>query len=169
MAYELISTVQVGSGGASTIEFTGIPQTANHLAIAITPRSTTFPGNTFSLRFRFNDSTSNYFLRYLEGSGSGSVNAGTFSPTYIGDMYVVPGGSQTGDAFGNCTIFLPNYSQSTKKQVFVQGAIEGNNSSTSQGIYSADWNNSSGITKISMFLDSGNFEQNTIASIYLIS
>jgi hypothetical protein len=168
-AITLVSTVQVGVGGASTIEFNTIPQTGKHLMLTVSGRSTTSPGNTFALRMRFNDSTSGYVLRYLEGSGSGGVNNGTYALTSIGDMYVIPGDGNTGDVFGTATIHVPNYTLSQKKQVAIEGAIEAQNTSTAIGQYSGNWNNTSAITKVTLFLDSGNFLQNTSASLYVIS
>ena len=69
-SYESIATVDVGSGGSSTITFASIPQTYTHLQIRAIV-------NTGAGNIRFNnDSSTNYSRHYLYGNGS-TVTAGS--------------------------------------------------------------------------------------------
>ena len=168
MPMTLVSTVTVGAGGASSITFSNIPQTGLDLYVAISGRGST-AGNTFSLRTRLNGLTSTYQTRYLEGSGSGSTNGGSFSLGYIGEAYVVPGANQVANIFGSTELYISNYTGVTNKMISINGVLEGNSTSTSNGIYSGYLNLTNSVTSISLFLDSGSWVQNTSASLYIIS
>jgi hypothetical protein len=76
-----ISTVTVGSGGISAIEFTGIPQTYTDLLIKLSLRSNQNANTGENLRLRFNGSSASvYSERSLEGNGS---NTTSYSATPI--------------------------------------------------------------------------------------
>ena len=101
--FDSISTITVGSGGSSSIEFTSIPATYTHLqirAIAQTNRGTYSVDNMFT---RFNsDTASNYAWHYIFGGYTTTpmVEAGSgTSATYmlsIGVSTSVPGTTFTG-------------------------------------------------------------------------
>jgi hypothetical protein len=73
--FESIATVTVGAGGTSTISFTSIPSTYQHLQVRIRALAST----TDNLRIRFNnDSGTNYATHQLQGTGA-SVAANALS------------------------------------------------------------------------------------------
>jgi len=85
---QLIQTVTVGSGGASSIDFTSIPQNFTDLQIVISARSTLTGTNYEDVGIKFNSSSSGYTERqiYANGSTAGS-NANFFtSYGYIGGV-----------------------------------------------------------------------------------
>lgn len=65
-SYESIATVTVGSGGASSITFSSIPSTYQHLQI----RAFMVGGNYTTIRFNGDNTGSNYRNHYLAGNGS---------------------------------------------------------------------------------------------------
>lgn len=86
--FEPIATVTVGSGGASSITFSGIPSGFQHLQLRAISRSTTSGTSSTGLVIRFNsDSGSNYAHHRLYGTGAAAVSVGS--------------ASQTGGVFGN--------------------------------------------------------------------
>ena len=94
-----ISTVTVGSGGASTIEFNNIPQIYTDLKILLSLRSSA-SGTQERFRATFNGSTSDYTLRWL-GNAAGS--AVSYTRTDFGDNHLgyMGGASATASTFNN--------------------------------------------------------------------
>ena len=74
MAMTLVSTTTVPSGGAASIEFTGIAGTGKDLLLLLSAR-----GADSELRLTFNSDTgANYTHRRLQGNGS-TVSSSLFS------------------------------------------------------------------------------------------
>ena len=70
MAYELIETIEVGAGGAASIEFTSIPQDGVDLVLVLSTRMDRAT-DWYSLYARINDdSTTAYSRKALSGDGS---------------------------------------------------------------------------------------------------
>ena len=71
--FEPIATVSVGSGGASSIEFTSISSAYQHLQIRGLLRSTTASSGLDDVRLRLGNSSidtgNNYAAHQLEGNG----------------------------------------------------------------------------------------------------
>ena len=69
-SFESIATTTVGSGGTSSIDFTSIPSTYQHLQLRIISRvSNADTGDNIFLQFN-GDTSSNYSWHYMEGDGS---------------------------------------------------------------------------------------------------
>jgi hypothetical protein len=162
LTYNAIATVTVGSGGASSIEFTAIPQTYTDLLIKVSGRSSV---NTTGLNTTFNGTTTNYanVRLYSVGTGSASDTSVTnaISNTMIDDS------SYTANTFGNGEIYIPNYTGSTNKSVSVDGVTE-NNSQSHLAMWTAGmWSDSAAITSIKLeSAASGNLVQHTTATLY---
>jgi len=162
MTMTLISTVTVGSGGASTISISSIPQTYTDLRIVISARSN-YSSDVFDFcRLTFNGSTTGYEGRYLRGNGGGAQSSTTQGSNVRLD---VP--SSSGNSFSSAQYYVPNYTGSQGKSVSAEYVTESNNSTNYQYFTSTIWANSSGITSVS--IDSANgasFVQNSTMSIY---
>jgi len=103
----LISTVTVGSGGAASIEFTGIPQTGQDLYLVSSIRTNNNGVESGVLcRFNGDTNTANYSLKRLYGTGS-TVATGSDANFYAGHA---SGNTSTTSTFGNSSLYLPNYS-----------------------------------------------------------
>jgi hypothetical protein len=95
--FDSIQTIVVGSGGAASVTFSGIPQSYQNLQIRYMVRDTaTYQYDFLNLRLN-NDSGSNYRVHQLQGNGSSaaSVDLGTSSNCYgiglcIGDSGYTP-------------------------------------------------------------------------------
>jgi hypothetical protein len=159
--YQSISTVTVGGGGSATISFTSIPSTYQHLQLRFSASSNTVSG----LRIRFNSDTgSNYAWHQLYGTsttviaGSGASQASiALSYDNKADVsFPVPGVTD-----------ILDYANTNKNKTI--RALSGTEQNNSDGLIiyrSGLWMNTSAITSISIFLDSGSFNQYSSFALY---
>jgi hypothetical protein len=161
--YILIASVTVGSGGSSTVDFTSIPQTYTDLLLKNTAN-----GNDLNvLRIRYNStSASDYEQKVLRGGGTSTPdsfsNTGwdtltNFSPGYINDGAYY---------FGSNEYYIPNYTGSTVKTFSGDSVTESNASTAYAILYAGVLNNTSAITSINLFAQSGNFNQHSTFYLY---
>ena len=159
--YTLISSVTVGAGGASSIDFTSIPATYTDLLVKLSTRTTGAAVADVSLRF--NSATTNYSYRDIEGNGSTAAS-------YSGTSFLWAGEANRGDAtastFANIEIYIPNYAGSTNKSISVDSVTENNGTLAYSDLIAGLWSNTSAITSISLLLSSGNHAQYSTAYLY---
>ena len=168
--YKLITTVTVGSGGTTFIDFTSIPQTYKHLILHCSLRGT--GGNAYlSPKLRFNGATndSSFLSRYARtlantpGSASGTVG-------HIGQSS--GGGSASSYYYGNITLTIANYSSTTATKAYSSLFVSPNSTSSGSAL-GAEMGNFTSFTAISSIriLDdnAANFEQYSEVSLYGIS
>ena len=160
-----IQTVTVGSGGASSIDFTSIPQTYTDLCVVLSARGTNAGTGANDGHLTFNSSSTGYSSRLLYGTG-GATGSASNSGSY---MYWVGGavsGGLTANTFGNSSIYIPNYTSSNYKSVSFDGVNENNGSYGTQLMTAGLWSSTSAITSISLSLDYNNFAQYSTATLY---
>lgn len=163
LTYTPLATITVGSGGASTIEFTSIPQTYTDLVILLSSRTDQI-GNNDDVSMRFNGSNTGYSNRTVYSTGS-TVLAGA---PYTDRVYVgsVNASSSTNNIFSSNQIYIPNYASSIAKTASSESVQENNaQQAFTLGIASL-WNNTSAITSIILGYGSGNWIQHTKATLY---
>jgi len=169
MGMQLIETIEVGAGGAASIEFTSIPQDGVDLVLKVSTRCSS---TAVLLEMQFNaDTSASYAYRWLRGTGSAtsSGNAGSGYPSTYAMIGWVNGSSATANTFNNQEAYIPNYSGSAIKS-FSSDAVDENNATASyQTIQAGGWNNTSAITSVKLFLNAGNFAQYSTASLYKIT
>jgi len=168
MAQTLIQTITVGAGGASTMDFSGIPNTFTDLYITLSSRTTTTDVTQY-VTFTFNNNTTGYTYRYLFGNGG--LGAGVFSSSGSrADMLgpITDGANATANTFGNAAIFIPNYAGNTNKSISIDGVMEQNATEAYPQIWSGLWSNTSAISSIQL-KSNVSFVQGTTASLYGVS
>jgi hypothetical protein len=146
--YNKIATVTVGSGGASSIEFTSIPATYTDLLILTSTRCS---GTDSDIRLTFNTSGGTYTLRKLLGNGS-SVSSETGTNAFLRNN---PSGS-TASTFTNSMVYIPNYAGSNAKSLSADSVAE--NNATSNAVVQlsvGNWSGTSAITSIKIDSTSG--------------
>lgn len=161
--YIPISTVTVGSGGAASISFTGIPQTYTDLVVKVSARNS---ANNDGMGISFNGSSTNYSYRDLYGSGSaaGSTNNTTGPATGYGLIDQSPA---TASTFANGEIYISNYTSSNNKSVSIDGVTENNATATYAYLSAILWSNTAPITSITLTaLSSGTIQQYSTATLY---
>lgn len=160
--FEKITTVTVGSGGASSIEFNPISGSWTDLCIKISARYNASATTGYCVA-AFNGSTSSFSITGLYGGGSGSAGSFTTPSNFVGEIV---GNSATASTFSNLEMYIPNYAGSTHKSYSVDSVGE-NNATTSQATFtSGRWANTAAITSITFTPNSGNFMEHTTATIY---
>lgn len=168
MSFQLVSTVTVGAGGASSISFTGIPQTGTDLLLVLSARSDAALVQTPVLLTVNADNTTTYQNRGLRGGGSSTDSTNT--PTNLGIfLNSISAASATSNTFSNGSVYITNYSGSASKTFSTDNVFENNATEAQQAIFAGLWPQTAAITTLRLNPLSGNFAQNTTASLYLIT
>lgn len=166
LTYVAIATTTVSAaGGASSIDFTSIPQTYTDLCIALSARSLRAANADFP-QIQFNGSTTNLSARYLYADGS----AQSFTDTAI--YGYISANNTTASTFGSVSYYIPNYTSSNNKSVSVDTVGENNSASNgawTMALVAGLWSNTAAITSIKLVNLNNNFAQYTTATLYGIS
>jgi len=156
--YKKIASVTVGSGGASSIDFSSVPSTYTDLVIKVSARDTTANGEFY---LRFNSSTTNYSDRWLYGTGTA---ASSTTNTKL-DFFLASSG-YTANTFGNTEIYVPNYTSSNYKSVSGD-SVQENNATASYTLLEAGlWSDTAAITSVNLIPAGGTFAQYSTATLY---
>jgi len=152
--YNLIASQVVGTGGASTITFSSIPQTYTDLLVVMSV-STNAAGTASAngTNINFNGVTTNRTYKRLEGSGS-SVSSDGGSNIPVGTVNAGSSGF-----FSNQQIYIPNYTSSNYKSVSVDSVVEYNSSVGTQDLVAGLWSSTAAITSLTIYPDASSFIQ----------
>jgi hypothetical protein len=150
--YESIATVNVGSGGSSSISFSSIPSTYKHLQIRYTARSTVANVNDGYTSVRFNGDSTNgnyYFYHILQSDGASlfSGGGGTNAIIYTG---VTAGNSAATNVFGSGVIDILDYTSTSKNKVTRTLSGMDNNGAGKISLASGFWFNTAAVTSITL-------------------
>ncbi len=156
-----IQTVTVGSGGASSISFTSIPQTYTDLVLKISSRGTN-SGTAVAYEISFNGNTSNFSSIILGGNGS-SVFSYSNQPRRIG---LTSAAGATASTFANGEIYIPNYAGSNNKSYSADAVSENNATSAEIAMFAGLWSNTAAITSVTLTPQFDNFAQYSTATLY---
>lgn len=162
------STVTVGSGGASSIDFTSIPSTYTDLQVIFSLRKNT--GSFPNPIMQFNgDTAANYRYRglYADGTSAASNNSTSTTSILLG---VMTGSSETANTFGSGQAYIPNYTSSNQKSVSVDSLGETNSATAYMYLVATLWTGTAAITSIKILPGAADlFVQYSTASLYGIS
>jgi hypothetical protein len=161
-AYNLIATTTVGSGGVSSIVFSGIPQTYTDLQLVYSARSSRAAVGDDGY-VRFNSSSSNLSSLVLYGTGSSALSFYDGSIAYVAYF---PANNSTASVFGNGSIYIPNYAGSTYKSISGDVVTENNAATAFQEMCSGLWSSTAAITSLAIFALNGNLMEYSSASLY---
>jgi hypothetical protein len=162
--YTLISSVTVGSGGAASITFAGIPTGYKHLQIRGLSRASS--GNAY-MTMRFNsDAGANYTYHQLFGLGSGSAAAAAGTAQNGGAAMSVAAGSLAAGIFAVGVFDILDYANVSKNKTI--RSLDGfdANGSGQAVLDSGLWLNTSAITSVSLIISASTFAQNTTFALY---
>jgi len=164
--FESIATVTVGSGGASSIEFTSIPSTFAHLQVRMIAR-TSISGTEDTLIAQLNSDTgSNYAWHGLVGTGSAAVAAAGSSQNHF-RTFRVAGNTETASVIGAGVIDILDYADTSKNTtVRTFGGMDGNGNGQAT-LYSGLWASTSAVTSIKIYANTGpNLLQHSTAALF---
>lgn len=136
-----IATVTVGSGGASYVEFTSIPNVYEHLQIRAIGRTNRSANGDYALISVNGDtSTSNYTTHYLQGNGS-AATAGAYVQSFAGAlMNRWAAASDGASIFGAGILDILDYSNTNKYKTFRDiSGLETNTSNSQVNFESSIW------------------------------
>lgn len=164
MAYELIETIEVGAGGASSIEFTSIPQDGSTLKVLLSVRPDV-GSSIHNLILNSDTTTSNYNSKLLTANGV-SVYSYSLTNNMILTVYSV----DTINTFSNSELTIQNYSStSVFKSIRIEHANENNGQYiTGVGSTAGIWKNNDGITSLKIECSGGNWVEHSKASLYKV-
>jgi hypothetical protein len=164
--FESIATVTVGAGGASSIDFTSIPGTYQHLQIRWTARSARAATEDFTIIRVNGDSGSNYAEHRLVGDGSSATAVSGTSLTYVA-LDICPAASATSSVFSGGVCDILDYVSTSKNTTFRSFGSHDRNGAGQVRLYSGLWMNTNAITSIKLLTFFGsNFTQHTTAALY---
>lgn len=163
--YESIATVTVGAGGTSSVTFSSIPSTYQHLQVRGIMRNTA--SNDYTLRARLNSDTgSNYARHTLKGNGTAASAVGESTQAYISLDEMAPLSSNTANAFGVIVLDILDYQNTNKnKTVRALGGFDANGVGRIL-LDSGLWQSTSAITQIQFFMAADNFAEYSTFALY---
>jgi hypothetical protein len=149
-SYESIATVTVGGGGSSSITFSSIPSTYQHLQIRGIARDSRSNAAT-NLYIQFNgDTGSNYTAHELYGNGSTAV-AGFEGASQTSALAArVTGNNSAASAFGGFVFDVLDYANTNKYKTNRSLAGHEDNSSGAIWLISGLWMSTSAVTSITI-------------------
>jgi hypothetical protein len=157
--FELIASSTVGSGGASSIDFTSIPSTYTDLVLKVSGRSNRVD-TVDTIVIKPNGSTTSMTFRWLAGDGAAAASATT-------DRIYQDALNNTANTFGNAEIYIPNYAGSNYKSMSIDAVMEQNGTSANAGFQAQLWSNTAAITSINLAVGFGTgFLQYSTAYLY---
>jgi hypothetical protein len=164
MTMTLVSTVTVGSGGASSIEWTSIPQSGKDLLILLSARAASSAIRN-SVGVSFNGVTTNRTYRSLYGNGTSAFasNGGQIS-TFAG----ATAANATASVFSSVSIYISNYSDIVLKTLSLEAVTEDINNEGWQEVLAGSWQGGA-INQVTLTPSLSTFVQYSTASLYIIS
>lgn len=159
--YVAIASVTVGSGGASSIDFTSIPGSYTDLVVKLSAR-TAASVTVQRINISFNSSTTSFTSRVLEAE---VPNVYTYSNTTNLIGYA-NGGNSTASTFNNLEVYIPNYTESNNKSYLFDSVLEQDATYGVLDIGAGLWSSTDAITSISLSLSANNFAQHSTAILY---
>ena len=162
--YSKISTVTIGSGGSSTINFIAIPQNYTDLLVKLSTRA---DADTVQLSVSFNDSTSTITNKQLWANGSSSSGEDSASSMY--SYGSVASSVSNASTFSNVDYYITNYAGATHKAMSIDSVNERNLGTANAAWMSfaaSLWSDTAAITSVTFTCTGANFVQYSTATLY---
>jgi hypothetical protein len=162
MGYQLIETIEVGSGGAASVTFSDIPQDGIDLICTVSARSTN-AAVINGVNFQYNGiGTTTYAVLALRGDGS---TASSYSSAAINRWFFnTSGATSTANTFGSGELRISNYTASQAKSASLDGVSENNATEARAAIWALSESGTSPVT--SLTVSSSNLAEHSIISLY---
>jgi len=160
-----IATTTVGSGGATDVTFSSIPQDYTHLQIRVISRANAAIGDDL-LRFQFNaDTGSNYSYHTLSGNGSSAASSAATSTSFLITQQS-PGNNRTSNTYGAYIVDILDYKDTNKfKTIRSIGGYDANGTGE-LGLSSGNWRSTNAVTSIKLYIGIYNLSQYSSIQLY---
>ena len=164
MGYQLIETIEVGAGGAASIEFTAIPQDGVDLVLLVSGKCDS--ANTDeTLRVDINNDFDNQVGVHFRGTGTSVING-----TGQGFKGKINGlGSTSANIWNNASLYFSNYTETGTKVFSSDNVTEENRSYAITHMGSYQYLGTLPITAITIAAGAGNIVQYSTVSLYKIT
>lgn len=165
--FESIATTTVGAGGASSVTFSSIPSTYQHLQIRAIGRTadTQTYDNTW-VSFNGDTTASNYAWHNVLGDGASATAAGYTSSRVLINA-VLTGTAVNSSIFGTFITDILDYANTNKNKTTRSLAGVDTNGAGRVMLQSSLWMNTAAITSITLTNGSGaNFPQYSSFALY---
>jgi hypothetical protein len=164
--FNKIASITVGSGGASSVDFTSIPATYTDLVIKLTSRVTSSADRDGVLS-TFNNTGSGYSFRRLyayDANLTGTDSGSSQSSIAVGNTTA---NNATSNTFGSHEIYVVGYTSNLNKSAIIEAIAENNSTSSWQiTINGALWSNTAVVDRITLTPGSASFAQHSTATLY---
>ena len=163
-SYVLLEKITVGAAGASSVTFSGIPQTGYTDLVLKSSIRTSRAAYHESLTMSFNGLTTNRTNRRIYGDGASA--ASTSDTTMYGGQ--AAGATATASTFGSETTYIPNYAGTTYNKSSTNDAVSENNAASALAMLNANlWSSTAAITSITLTPEnSGTIQQYSTFYLY---
>ena len=168
-SFESISTVTVGSGGSSNVEFTSISSDYAHLQIRGIAKWSDTSDDRQLMQVQFNSDTgSNYSRHLLGGNGSSAYVDGVASTTARAGARLISSNASYANMFTAYIIDILDYTNTNKyTTVRTLGGFDTNGGSFQEIVLGSFlWQNTAAITTIKLLPGSVNFAQYSQFALY---
>lgn len=165
-SFESISTVTVGAGGTSSIDFTSIPGTYSHLQIRAIIRDTTSGTSLNNLSHRLNgDTASNYYVHRIYGDNASAFAGTPGNPaTNLNSLFYTASNGYTTGLMAPAIWDIYDYANTNKKKV-VRSFCGGSAHGSGLVLFNSGlWNSTDAVTSISIY--GATFVQYTQVALY---
>jgi len=159
--YVLLEKITVGAATASSVTFSGIPQTGyTDLVVKASIRNT---ANVDWTGVYFNGTTTGYSNRAIQGTGAAvtSRNSTDKDLTLLTDENAF-----TASTFGNAEVYIPNYTSANYKSYSVDTVTENNAATAYMELSAHLWSNTAAITSITLNAQSNALAQYSTFYLY---
>tara|TARA_R110002020_G_scaffold57246_1_gene157728 strand:- start:28 stop:558 length:531 start_codon:yes stop_codon:yes gene_type:complete len=170
---ELITNTVVGSGGASSVTFSSIPQTYQHLMIVASGRSArSVYQDGSNMLFNGETSGNNQSAVTMVNNGNAPLGTSETNDNRVSYLFDCPAASALADQFGTNLAYFPNYRWGEFKNAIGWNANPGYSGDTND--YSNDfcvgsWRSTSAVTSILIQNGVGNFLEHSTFTLYGIN
>jgi hypothetical protein len=164
-SFESIATVTVGSGGVTTLGFSGIPQTYKHLQVRAFTRDTRSTSlNNYHMQI--NGDTGNNYMSHSIIHDSSTITA-AYGLANKTDYFIQPSANTTAGVFASSIWDILEYSSTDRYKVIKNYGGYDNNGSGRMNYNSGLWLNTNAIDQLVFSISgSGNFAQYTSYALY---
>lgn len=168
MAIQILQTVEVGSAGASSIEFTNIPQTGVDLQILMSARTDMSTGENDQCDIEINNVANDLEIQTVGGNDStGVATRLSGNPRAL----LVANNTITSGAFSSNTVHIKDYTSSTPKYMNADNGVADSVAAsdvTVNFVFARTTTSTSPVTSIKINPVNGSFVEYTKASLYVI-
>jgi hypothetical protein len=158
-----IETVEI-TNITSSITFSNIPQGYTDLKLVGSVRSGVTNPYDFIYYYLNSPGTGAYTQRLIRGDGS-SVSSQLNNTSYY-PLQFINGNGATTNTFGSFEVYIPNYKSSVQKSFSVDIVSETNSTGIFMDLQAGLWNQTAGITAMTLASGSGPYLPNSTFTLY---